>query len=541
MKYGDLIQFEPIESVVQLLDADEVAAARQFVKTYVISGEMAEKLVDIVIPQLQFDQPADNKGLLVVGNYGTGKSHLMSVISALAENPDLSAGLSHSGVADAAGKINGRFKVVRTEIGSTTMGLRDILVNALEEHLAGMDVSYSFPSSDQVSGNKRSFEEMMTAFHHRFPDHGLLLVVDELLDYLQTRKDQELILDLNFLREIGEVCKDLRSRLDETKRFLESLQAYSSPGKLKNFRYDVPEVTTHRDGLNALAEIESLQELLADLNSIASFLSTAEAVLSGDHEWVGKMKKARDEVLVQLGDLDKRRAVTFRQQTRRRLADLKKTYVQTYLGMHTRARLGVNEDKRKTGLMGDERLKILQKLSTIELMPRQHLSDFQNRLAGLRSCFGLTEQELEVTPVCPHCNYKPGAEPPAAPAGTVLDGLDEELDMLAASWTQTLLTNLEDPTTRDNLDLLKPESRKLVNRFIKHRELPDDLGQDFIHALSEVLSGLQKVPVKTTDLRSALLSGGSPATPAEMKKRFEAYLDELTKGKEPGKVRIVLE
>jgi hypothetical protein len=212
MKYGDLIQFEPIESVVQLLDADEVTAARQLVKTYVISGEMAEKLVDIVIPQLQFDQPADNKGLLVVGNYGTGKSHLMSVISALAENPDLSAGLSHSGVADAAGKINGRFKVVRTEIGSTTMSLRDILVNALEEHLAGMDVSYSFPSSDQVSGNKRSFEEMMTAFHHRFPDHGLLLVVDELLDYLRTRKDQELILDLNFLREIGEVCKDLRFR-----------------------------------------------------------------------------------------------------------------------------------------------------------------------------------------------------------------------------------------------------------------------------------------------------------------------------------------
>jgi hypothetical protein len=42
-------------------------------------------------------------------------------------------------------------------------------------------------------------------------------------------------------------------------------------------------------------------------------------------------------------------------------------------------------------------------------------------------------------------------------------------------------------------------------------------------------------------LRTALLSGGSPAASAEMKKRFEEYLDELTKGKEPGKVRIVLE
>ena len=115
-------------------------------------------------------------------------------------------------MADAAGKIGGRFKVVRTEIGATTMSLRDILVAELEEHLASMGVSYGFPSISEVSSNKRSFEEMMSAFHQEFPDHGLLLVVDELLDYLRTRKDQELILDLNFLREIGEVCKDLRFR-----------------------------------------------------------------------------------------------------------------------------------------------------------------------------------------------------------------------------------------------------------------------------------------------------------------------------------------
>ncbi len=1242
MKYGDLIQFEPIESVVQLRDADEAAAARQLVETYVISDEMAEKLANLVIPQLQFDQPVDNKGLLVVGNYGTGKSHLMSVISGLAENPDLAAGLSNSDVADAAGKIGGRFKVVRTEIGAATMSLRDILVAELEEHLADMGVSYSFPSAERVSNNKRSFEEMMTAFHQEFPDYGLFLVVDELLDYLRTRKDQELILDLNLLREIGEVCKDLRfrfmagiqeaifdsprfsfvsdsirrvkdrfeqvliarkdikfvvaarllkktgeqqarireyltpfgkfyghmnermdefvrlfpvhpdyidtfermtavekrevlktlslamkkiveqdmpddrpglitydtywtnlrenpsfravpdikavidcsqvlesriqqaftrpaykpmalrlihalsvhrlttgdisaalgatagelrdglclyqpgieelggdpaddllsqvetvlreihntvsgqflssnpdnrqfyldlkktddfdaliekraesldssqmdryyyealkrvmecmdqtyvtgyriwqhelewlerkaarlgylffgapnerstavpprdyylyfiqpfdpphfkdeknadelflrltstddefrtalrnyaaaldlastssgqakstyesksfhflrdlvqwlqkhmtdafevtyqgrsksltewakgksirelsgigsherinfrdlvntisgiclgahfqdqapeypffsvlitgtnrdqaaqdalraiagqnrtkqatavldalelldgerldpckskhakhvlgllekkghgqvvnrseliqddkgveymdkdrqrlepewvavvmaalvysgdlvlaipgrkfdaaslpqlagtgigeltqfkhierpkdwnlpalnalfellglppgmaqlvtqgkeepvqqlqkavsksveklvvlqqslqsglifwgrnllaeeeaqkirTRLDATKSFLESLQAYNSPGKLKNLRYDTQEVVAHRDGLKSLAEIESLQELAAELGSAASFLSTAEAVLSADHEWVGKMKKTRDEVLAQLGDPDKRGAPAFRQQTQRKLDDLKKPYVQTYLGMHSKARLGVNEDRRKTGLNGDERLKALQKLSAIELMPRQHLSDFQNRLAGLKSCFALTEQELDASPVCPHCNYKPGAEPPAAPAGSVLDGLDDELDKLVDNWTQTLLANTEDPTTKDRLDLLKPESKKLVNGFIKKRELPDELGQDFIHALIDVLSDLQKVPVKTADLRAALLSGGSPATPAEMKKRFEEYLDELTRGKEPGTVRIVLE
>ena len=85
MKYGDIIHFDPIESVVQLRDADKSSSAQHLVNTYVISKEMAERLIGLVIPQLQFDQPVDNKGLLVVGNYGTGKSHLMSVVSSLAE------------------------------------------------------------------------------------------------------------------------------------------------------------------------------------------------------------------------------------------------------------------------------------------------------------------------------------------------------------------------------------------------------------------------------------------------------------------------
>src|SRR5699024_2930286 len=92
------------------------------------------------------------------------------------------------------------------------MSLRDILVAELEENLEKLGVDYEFPSAREVSGHKRAFEDMMAQFAEVYPDKGLLLVVDELLDYLRTRKDQELILDLNFLREIGEVCKDLRFR-----------------------------------------------------------------------------------------------------------------------------------------------------------------------------------------------------------------------------------------------------------------------------------------------------------------------------------------
>ena len=210
--YGDLIAFDPIESVVQLRHADDTDAARQLVRTFVISDEMAERLTALVFPQLRFDRPADSKGLLIVGNYGTGKSHLMSVISSVAEDAEVATLLDNAHVAEAARPIAGTFRVVRTEIGATTMGLRDILATELQERLAAIGVTYSFPPAQDVPNNKRCFEEMMAAFHQSYPDHGLLLVVDELLDYLRTRRDQDLILDLNFLRETGESCRDLRLR-----------------------------------------------------------------------------------------------------------------------------------------------------------------------------------------------------------------------------------------------------------------------------------------------------------------------------------------
>ena len=212
MKYGDLIQFEPIESVVQLRNADQLDAAKQLVSTYVISDEMAEKLTSLVIPDLQFDTPTDNKGLMVVGNYGTGKSHLMSVLSAIAEDAGTLPLIRCAPVAKAAERIAGKFKVIRTEIGAVTMSLRDILIAEIEEHLSKLGVSFTFPSAATITNNKRAFEDMMALFHQKYPDQGLLVVVDELLDYLRSRKDQELVLDLNFLREVGEVCKDLRFR-----------------------------------------------------------------------------------------------------------------------------------------------------------------------------------------------------------------------------------------------------------------------------------------------------------------------------------------
>jgi energy-coupling factor transporter ATP-binding protein EcfA2 len=1241
MKYGDLIQFEPIESVVQLRNADHLDAAKQLVSTYVISEEMAEKLTSLVIPDLQFDAPADNKGLMVVGNYGTGKSHLMSVLSAIAEDASTLPLVRSAAVASAAQQIAGKFKVIRTEIGAVTMSLRDILTAEIEEHLAKLGVSFTFPPASAVANNKRAFEEIMALFHQKYPDHGLLVVVDELLDYLRSRKDQELILDLNFLREIGEVCKDLRfrfiagiqeaifdsprfsfvadsvrrvkdrfeqlliarsdvkfvvaerllrktsaqqaqireyllpfakfygsmnermdefvrlfpvhpdyidtfervtaiekrevlkslsiamrkklnepvpanepgliaydnywntlrenpsfravpdiravidcsqvlesrvdaafpmkpfkpmarriihalsvhrlttgdihvpvgptaaelrdtlclyqpevaamggegaadllthvenvigqikstvsgqflsqnpdngqvyldlkktedydaliekraetldstqldryyyealkrvmectdqtyvsgyniwehelewierkvsrrgylffgapnnrstaapprdfylyfiqpfdpprknweerkdevffrlnlsggddsfrtilrnyaaavnlaftssgsaketyekkatgflrelvkwlqehmttafevtyqgkskpllawvkgkalgsggrinvrdvvntvgsvclgphfeelapayptfsllittanrelatqdalksiaggprtklaaavldalelldgdrldaskskyaslvadtlkkkghgqvvnrselihevygveyfapdqfrlepewlvvllaalvhsgdlvlavpgkkldatnlaqltatpldelvnfkhierpkdwnlpalkalfellgqppglaqaltqggeqagnavrtlageskrlierivqaqqvlqsglklwarnllspedvetlrRRMDDSKQFLESLQAYTTAGQLKNFRYEPQDVSAKRDGLDALKQVEAFQTIAAEFGPLASYLATAEAALPSDHDWIKKVQAVRHELLSGMLDAGKRESHSFRQQGLQQLAKLKKEYIELYSAAHGRARLNAKDDKLKANLLKDPRLGQLQRLSTIELMPRQQLTEFQNRLGGLRTCFALTDKDLDASPVCPHCNFRIVTESDLAPAAQAVRSLENELDRLHESWTKTLLSNLEDPTTQQNLGLLKPAPRKIVDAFLSSRALPEDVNHDFVAALQEALSGLSKVVVTTENLRGALLAGGSPATVPELKKRFEDYLVDISKGKDPTKIRIVLE
>ncbi|MGZ7140710.1 DUF6079 family protein, partial [Streptococcus pyogenes] len=71
-----------------------------------------------------------------MGNYGSGKSHLMSVISAVAEFPDLASHISNESVRESADKIAGKFKVIRFEIGASKMALTDIITQNLTDGLA---------------------------------------------------------------------------------------------------------------------------------------------------------------------------------------------------------------------------------------------------------------------------------------------------------------------------------------------------------------------------------------------------------------------
>jgi hypothetical protein len=152
---------------------------------------------------------------------------------------------------------------------------------------------------------------------------------------------------------------------------------------------------------------------------------------------------------------------------RQTLAQLKKDYLNAYIAQHSKARLGVAEDKTKSALRKDSRLVAMRALAGISLMPTSQLTTFDDKLDKLKSCASLVESELAASPFCPHCSFRPANEQgDFLPAANVLKQLDEELDRLLDGWQQTLLDNLDDPIIQANLDLLKASARELIKKFV---------------------------------------------------------------------------
>jgi succinate dehydrogenase flavin-adding protein (antitoxin of CptAB toxin-antitoxin module) len=329
--------------------------------------------------------------------------------------------------------------------------------------------------------------------------------------------------------------------LEEAKTFFESLQPFTSSGKLKNLRHGVADIQVHADALKALDELNALQSFITSHSAAASWLTIAEKMLPADHEWVGRVKVTQQAVLAELQQIDRAKLNNLSPQVGATLQQLRKDYIVAYSDLHTKARLGAHDDKHKARLLNDQRMQALNKLAGIELMPRQQLTDCQNRLAGLKSCFALTEQDLDAEPICPHCHYHPAQESLTAAASQQIKQLDAQLDTMLEAWTSSIRANLNDPTTRDNMALLKNEDREMLEALMAAEELPLPLSSDLVSALQEVLRSLFKVSVKTAELQHALQTADGPATPAEMKKRFEEYIDQLTRGKDPVMVRIVVE
>lgn len=205
MKYKELINFEPITEVVKFSETHKADYQKNLVKTFVFSETFKNHLIPLMVRNLDFNFSGESFGIQVVGNYGTGKSHLMSLVSLIAEDEGLIDLVKEEKPKKDLKAIAGRFKVLRFELGGTD-SLWDFVTFKIENYFKELGIDFSFDGHGSITYADK-LKLMMAEFEEKFSDKGFLIVIDEMLAYLKGRSTPDkLNQDLQVLQALGQAC-----------------------------------------------------------------------------------------------------------------------------------------------------------------------------------------------------------------------------------------------------------------------------------------------------------------------------------------------
>lgn len=200
-KIKELINFEKIKDVI---DIDSSYDKRKMVENYVISQSMEEYLINI----LNDFQKDTHKAIQVIGGYGSGKSHLLAFIISILSDKSLRSSIQNEKVREAAENINRDFLVVRWELQPNDVELAAYFYDRIEQQLEeNYGIQYKFPLKEVVD-HKKMINDVIQAVKEQDPTRGLIVVVDEISDFLKQKDKEKITRDVQFLRILGQVAQE---------------------------------------------------------------------------------------------------------------------------------------------------------------------------------------------------------------------------------------------------------------------------------------------------------------------------------------------
>lgn len=208
MKYSEILQFQPLTDLIQLDKLDNKEYRMNVIKDFVYPDYFLDTIIPSIVNNLKFGG-RDKKGIQIIGNYGTGKSHLMSLISLVAEDKDYLPELTNDKAKEILEPIAGKFLTLRFEM-QTDKKLWDVVCFNIQRFLDANGIDYKFdPDSLKMYGEQ--LDDMMAAFEEKFPDKGFMLIIDEMLSYLENHAEHGMLPhDLQVLQTLGQQCAKSR-------------------------------------------------------------------------------------------------------------------------------------------------------------------------------------------------------------------------------------------------------------------------------------------------------------------------------------------
>lgn len=204
MKYKDILQFEPITETVQFDLLSNHDYQLDIVRNFVFPDYFLDTILPEMVKNMVFGG-RDQRGVQIIGSYGTGKSHLMGLVQLIAEYPEYLNEIRNERAREILAPIAGKFKVHRFEIQQQN-SLWKLITYQLQRFLDENGVDYHF-DPDSLKMYHEQLSEMMATFEEKYPDKGFILAIDEMLHYLESRVESgNLPQELIVLQALGQAC-----------------------------------------------------------------------------------------------------------------------------------------------------------------------------------------------------------------------------------------------------------------------------------------------------------------------------------------------
>ncbi|MDR0911962.1 MAG: DUF6079 family protein [Methanobrevibacter sp.] len=210
MKIKDLFTFEEIQPVIKI---GSIENEEKMVKNFVISSNLKDDLI-YFLEYLNGNKTDKNTSINIIGNYGTGKSHLLAFISLLLSKIELREYIQDEEIKNRFKELDREFLVVKYELPATQdNSLADIFYYHVQEQLSqnyGIEIDDYGSEGDKDSKKilkdpKQILEEIILKIKEKYPEKGLIVIFDEYSDFIRqksTINDQQY--DLNFTRQLAE-------------------------------------------------------------------------------------------------------------------------------------------------------------------------------------------------------------------------------------------------------------------------------------------------------------------------------------------------
>lgn len=205
MKIKELVSFEEIKDVIDIdSDVETLDKKRDIVKSFIISDGI-QKSLELIIENIS---KPNHKSTLVIGGYGSGKSHLLAWIVSILEDPELTTDIPSNNLKQDCEELNRDFAVVQFELQPVAAPLSDFFFDRLDEQLENKyGITLPERSSDKLDDFKDYIKDIVNKVKEKDPKMGLVVIIDEISDFLKQKTKNEITRDIQFLRILGQVSQ----------------------------------------------------------------------------------------------------------------------------------------------------------------------------------------------------------------------------------------------------------------------------------------------------------------------------------------------